>query len=147
MIQQCAKPYIAATQSNPQYSGRFAMRVDKWLWAARFYKTRSLASGAVESGKAELNGNPVKPAKEVRVGDTLTIRIGDAVWQISVLGLSDKRGPAAAAALLYEEDAASRERRLALALERKVNRHPAADMKGRPTKKQRRELQRFTSDE
>jgi ribosome-associated heat shock protein Hsp15 len=123
------------------------MRIDKWLWTARFYKTRSLASQAVESGKAELNGNHVKPAKDLHTGDMLTLRIGDAVWQIMVLGLSDKRGPAAVAALLYEEDTASRARRLELALERKLNRHPAADAKGRPTKKQRRELQRFTADE
>ncbi len=123
------------------------MRIDKWLWAARFYKTRSVASQAVEGGKAELNGNQVKPAKDLRVGDRLTLRIGDATWQVAVLGLSDKRGPALAAALLYEEEAASRARRLELALQRKLNRHPAADAKGRPTKKQRRELQRFTSDE
>jgi ribosome-associated heat shock protein Hsp15 len=78
------------------------VRIDKWLWAARFYKTRSLAQQAVEGGKARLNGERVKPAKDVRVGDTLDMNIAAQDWTITVRALSDKRGPASVAQTLYE---------------------------------------------
>jgi ribosome-associated heat shock protein Hsp15 len=123
------------------------MRIDKWLWAARFYKTRSLASQAVDTGKVELNGARIKPAKEIRAGDRLDLRIGDYTWLLMVKELSDRRGPATQAALLYEEDSASRAKRLQMIADRKTLRHPAADAKGRPTKKQRRQIQRFIGDE
>src|SRR5436305_13442783 len=89
------------------------VRLDKWLWAARFFKTRSLATDAVNGGKVELNGQRPKPAKEVKVGDLLRIRVGPFVHAVTVRALSDRRGPASAAALLCEESAegvASRER-------------------------------------
>ena len=83
------------------------IRIDKWLWAARFFKTRSLACDAVSGGKVKLNGAASKPAREIRVGDQLTIHNGDNRWEISVLALSDQRGPASTARLLYAESAES----------------------------------------
>src|SRR4051812_493890 len=83
------------------------VRIDKWLWAARFFKTRSLATDAVLGGHVQVNGARVKPAKDVRVGDTLEVRIGTVQWSLVVAGLSDKRGPASVARTLYEETAES----------------------------------------
>lgn len=118
-------------------------RLDKWLWAARFYKTRTLATEAVAGGKVELNGERPKPAKDVRVGDALRIHLGPFVHAVRVRGIAERRGPASAAATLYEESpesVAERERqreqlRLAPAL--------TYEEKGRPTKKDRRDLNRF----
>lgn len=119
------------------------IRIDKWLWAARFFKTRSLATEAVGGGKIKLNGEPTKPAREVKTGDRLDIFNGDSRWQVTVLGLSDKRGPAPAARLLYEETPESIAAREAEQLRRKFTREPAAEIHGRPTKKDRRQLGRF----
>lgn len=119
------------------------MRIDKWLWAARFYKTRSLAQQAVEGGKARLNGERVKPAKDVRVGDTLDLNIAAQDWTISVRGLSDKRGPAAVAQTLYEESEESCTRRAEQAALRKLAVEPAQARHGRPTKRDRRQLERW----
>ena len=116
------------------------MRIDKWLWAARFYKTRSLAQQAVEGGKVRLNGERVKPAKEVRAGDQLDLRIGTQDWTVSVLRLSDKRGPASIAQSLYEEIPASVQRRAEQAALRKLAVEPAQERHGRPTKRERRQL-------
>jgi ribosome-associated heat shock protein Hsp15 len=116
------------------------MRIDKWLWAARFFKTRSLAAQAVDSGKVYLNGERCKPAREIRVGDALRVRAGEAEWEAAVRGLSDKRGPASVAQTLYEETAESRARREEQAALRKLTREPARDIKGRPTKRNRRQL-------
>ena len=116
------------------------MRIDKWLWAARFYKTRSLAQAAVEGGKVRLNGERVKPAKDLRVGDRLEVAIGEAVWEIAVNSLSDKRGPASEARKLYTESEASRLRRVAAAESRRLAVEPAIDLAGRPTKRDRRSL-------
>lgn len=116
------------------------MRIDKWLWSARFFKTRSLAVQAIDSGKVHWQGERCKPAREIRVGDTLHIRAGEATWEIQVRGLSDKRGPASVAQLLYEETAASRSQREQQAALRKMTREPARDIKGRPTKRDRRAL-------
>src|ERR1044071_1417935 len=88
-----------------------AVRIDRWLWAARFYKTRGLATESVLGGHVQLNGARVKPAKDVHVGDRLLIRIGALVWEVEVLALSDKRGPAAVARTLYEESEESRRER------------------------------------
>jgi len=96
------------------------VRVDKWLWAARFFKTRGLASEAIQGGRVHVGGVRAKPAKEVRVGDTLEITIGQAAWTVVVRRLSDRRGPAVEAALLYEETPESRERRERLAAERRA---------------------------
>lgn len=122
------------------------LRIDKWLWASRFFKTRSLAAQAVEGGKVKLNGQRVKPAKELHVGDALDIHIGDYVWQVTVRALSARRGPAEVARRLYEETEESQARRLAQAATRRVENEPAADIHGRPTKRDRRMLKRFTGD-
>lgn len=119
------------------------VRIDKWLWAARFFKTRSLAQQAVEGGKVRVNGERVKPAKELRAGDPLTMLIGEAVWEIRVLLLSDKRGPAPVARTLYEESAESAARREAQAVLHKLGADPARDLHGRPTKRDRRQLERW----
>lgn len=119
------------------------MRIDKWLWAARFHKTRSLAQQALEGGKVTLNGERVKPAKEVKAGDALLIRSGAFEWAISVRQLSDKRGSAAVARTLYEESAASQAQRAEQSALGKLNVEPAAQRHGRPTKRERRELDRW----
>ena len=116
------------------------LRIDKWLWAARFFKTRALAADAVETGKVQLGGERVKPAKPLAAGDTLSIRLGPYLHVIEVLGLSNKRGPAPEAQKLYKETEESRAKRAALALELKVR--PTAH-EGRPTKKDRREIEKF----
>ena len=120
-----------------------SVRIDKWLWAARFFKTRSTAQQAVEGGKVRVNGERVKPAKELRVGDELSIQIGAAEWAIRVEQLSDKRGPATVARTLYAEDEASRVRREEQEALRKFAADPAQDRHGRPTKRERRELDRW----
>jgi ribosome-associated heat shock protein Hsp15 len=117
------------------------VRIDKWLWAARFFKTRGLATEAVLGGHVQVNGARVKPAKDVRVGDSLQIRIGTTRWDVSVTGLSDKRGPAKVAATLYEETPESREGREQSALERRLARPLGADLGARPTKQDRRRLE------
>jgi len=117
------------------------LRLDKWLWAARFFKTRTLAVEAIEGGRVSLNGDRAKPAKEVRLGDTLAIRRPPFEFAIVVKGLSDKRGPAAVAATLYEETVESRARRAVLAAEMKAL--PQPRFKGRPTKKTRRDYERW----
>jgi ribosome-associated heat shock protein Hsp15 len=116
-------------------------RIDKWLWAARFFKTRALAVAALETGKVQVNGARVKPAKALVAGDTLTIRLGPYTHMVEVLALSGKRGPAAEAQKLYRETEESREKRATLALELKAQAQPS-DQKGRPTKKDRREIER-----
>ena len=124
------------------------VRIDKWLWAARFYKTRSLATEAIAGGKVHVNGERVKPAKLVQVGDELEVRQGPYEYQIVVRGLAERRGPAAMAAGLYEETAASREGRERVAAQLKVV-HAAfvPDQKGRPTKRDRRAIERFKGRE
>ena len=119
------------------------IRIDKWLWAARFFKTRSLATDAVSGGKVRLNGAPTKPARDVKPGDRLEISNGDTRWQVVVLALSDKRGPAPEARLLYEETAASIAEREAAQQRRQLAREPAAEIHGRPTKRDRRQIDRF----
>ena len=120
------------------------LRIDKWLWAARFFKTRSLAAKAVDGGKVRVNGEGAKPARVLKAGDELAIRVGELEWVVEVLGLSRQRGPAAQAALLYAEREDSRARRAAAIAKRKTQPHPAAGVKGRPTKKDRRMIHRFT---
>ncbi|MBT9612863.1 MAG: RNA-binding S4 domain-containing protein [Burkholderiales bacterium] len=120
------------------------LRLDKWLWAARFFKTRSLAAQAVEGGKVKLNGQRVKPAKELHVGDALDIHIGDYTWQVTVRVLSARRGPAEVAKKCYEETEKSQARRLAQVATRRVENEPATELHGRPTKRDRRMMKRFT---
>jgi ribosome-associated heat shock protein Hsp15 len=118
-----------------------AVRLDRWLWAARFYKTRGLATDAVLGGHVHLNGVRVKPAKDVRVGDVVQVRIGTLEWVVEVRGLSDRRGPAPAARALYEERAESREAREQHARERRLAKPLGADLGARPTKQDRRRLE------
>jgi ribosome-associated heat shock protein Hsp15 len=122
------------------------MRLDKWLWAARFYKTRSLATQAIEHGQVKLNGARVKPAREVKPGDRLEVQLGETGWSLTVRALSMQRGPAPVAQALYEEDPASHARRQQQASERKLAVNPAAAIKGRPTKRDRRLIHRFTGE-
>lgn len=119
------------------------VRIDKWLWAARFYKTRSLSAEAVEGGKVQVNGGRVKPAKTLKRGDALVIRNGPYVWEITVLAMSERRGPAAEAAKLYEESPESRTTREQLAATIKAENQANPFPRGRPTKKQRRQIHRF----
>jgi ribosome-associated heat shock protein Hsp15 len=119
------------------------VRLDKWLWAARFFKTRALAAQAVEGGKVQLNGERTKPAKGLKIGDRLELRIGAYHWNVTVLVLSERRGPAAEAQTLYRETQASREAREEQAAMLKAHRQSGPDVQGRPTKKQRRQIVKF----
>lgn|SRR6185295_3611715 len=119
------------------------MRMDKWLWAARFFKTRSIATRACELGKIESNGQQAKPAREVRAGDVLQVRNPGGDFEIEVLGLSEMRGPAAVAQTLYRENAESREKRLKLAEERKAMPNFEAMREGKPSKRDRRKIDRL----
>ncbi|MFM0036310.1 RNA-binding S4 domain-containing protein [Paraburkholderia strydomiana] len=120
------------------------LRIDKWLWAARFFKTRSLAAGAVDKGHVRIGGASVKPAKDVRVGDLVEIEIERIVWQVEVLGVCDVRGPASVAQTLYAETAQSKVKRQVEQERRKTYREPAAEMHGRPTKRDRRIIDKFS---
>jgi ribosome-associated heat shock protein Hsp15 len=117
------------------------VRLDKWLWAARFAKTRSAATELVLAGHVKVGGERVKPAREVRVGDTVEVRLGPARRVLVVTGIADRRGPAEVAATLYEETPGSREERERLALERRLARPPGAGPGARPTKQDRRRLE------
>src|SRR3954469_17129132 len=116
------------------------VRLDKWLWAARFFKSRGLATEAVTGGRVHLNDARVKPSKDVRVGDTVEVTIGEVQRTVLVTGVSDKRGPASVAATLYEQTADSVAAREQLARERSRARAPGADAGARPTKQARRRL-------
>lgn len=120
------------------------IRIDKWLWAARFFKTRSLATDAVSGGKIKLNGMPTKPARDIKIGDRLDVFNGDTHWEVVVRALSEKRGPAAEARLLYEETTDSIAAREAEQARRKFEHEPAAEIHGRPTKRDRRQIGRFS---
>lgn len=122
------------------------LRIDKWLWAARFYKTRSLAAQAVAGGKVKLNGERAKPGKGVRPGDRLEVRSGELQWLVEVRAVSARRGPAPEAAKLYAESKESSMRREQMLLMRRAGPHPAHDTHGRPTKRDRRMIHRFTGE-
>ena len=119
------------------------MRIDKWLWAARFYKTRSLATAAINAGHIKLNGSTVKPARELRCGDTLELAIGDAHWTVLVCGLNEQRRPAPEAQLLYAETSERSARRAAEKEAHRLAPTPGSDLHGRPTKKARRQIRGF----
>ena len=119
------------------------VRIDKWLWAARFFKTRSLAARACELGRIDSKGQPAKQAREVRVGDMLRVKNDSGEFQVEVLGVSEMRGPAAVAQTLYRETEASRELRLRLAEERKAMPHFKTFQEGRPSKRDRRKIARL----
>jgi ribosome-associated heat shock protein Hsp15 len=117
------------------------VRIDKWLWAARFFKTRGAATEAVLGGRVRVNGRRVKPAKEIAVADSVEVTIGGLRWTLVVRVVADKRGPAAVASTLYEETPESRAGREQHALERRLARPPGADLGARPTKQARRHLE------
>ena len=117
-----------------------ALRIDKWLWAARFFKTRALAAQAVAGGKVKVNGERVKPARAVRLGDALSIHIGPCEYVVRVLALSARRGPAPQATLLYEESEPSKVARQELAARLSAEARSAASSEGRPSKKERRQI-------
>jgi ribosome-associated heat shock protein Hsp15 len=116
------------------------VRIDKWLWAARFFKTRSLATEAVLAGHVQVGGARVKPARELRIGDTLEIRRGQVTATVAVRALAERRGPPSEAATLYEETRESQQAREQLRLERRDARPLGADLGSRPTKQDRRRL-------
>ncbi len=116
------------------------IRVDKWLWAARFFKTRSLATDAIDHGRVKLNGLKIKPAKTIQLNDLLDIDNGSSQWQVKVIGLSGQRGSATLARQLYTETEESIKTREQEAMRRALFPEPSADIKGRPTKRDRRLL-------
>ena len=117
------------------------LRIDKWLWSARFYKTRTLAAEEIGKGRVAVNGQEAKPARELKVGDTVSMRRESLTRTVVVKGLSSTRGPAPTAQLLYEETAESLQAREQAAVQRRLSREPALSIEhGRPTKRGRREL-------
>ena len=119
------------------------VRLDKWLWAARFFKTRSLAAEAVETGKIEVNGERAKRAKQLQAGDTVRLRLGPYVHVIRVVALSERRGPASVAVKLYEEEPESKKAREAMQLQLKASQPFFGYESGRPTKKDRRQIEKL----
>lgn len=120
------------------------LRIDKWLWAARFFKTRSLACDELDKGRVQVNGATVKPAREIRIGDVVQLRSGAVLRTLTVRGVSDKRGPAPQAALLYEETAESIAQRQRAAEQRRLAPEPALSLtQGRPTKRDRRDTDKL----
>ena len=129
---------------KPDSTPSTGVRLDKWLWAARFFKTRSLAAEEIHKGRVSVNGSTAKAAREVRVGDTIALRQGNMPKTVIVRALSAMRGPAAVAQLLYAETEESQQQRLQLTVQRRLAPEPAAAIsqqrQGRPTKRQRRDL-------
>jgi ribosome-associated heat shock protein Hsp15 len=123
-----------------------SVRLDKWLWAARFFKTRGLAVEAIAGGKVLVNSARAKRAKPIHVGDRIRLRLGPYEYQLTVRGVSERRGPPVEAVRLYEEDAAAKQAREALAAQHKLLPAPVFRGKGRPTKKQRRDIERWEGD-
>src|SRR5262249_53149293 len=119
------------------------VRMDKWLWAARFFKTRSLAARACDLGRVQSNGQPAKPSREVRAGDLLRVKNDGGDFEVEVMLLSEMRGPAAVAQTLYRETEASRESRLKLVEERKAAPHFEPLREDKPSKRNRRELEQL----
>lgn len=120
-----------------------SVRIDKWLWAARFFKTRSLAARACELGRIQSNGQPAKPAREVRIGDALQVINDGGDFQVEVLALSEVRGPASVAQTLYRETEASRELRMKVAAERRAMKQFEQLPAGKPSKRDRRRIIQF----
>jgi len=119
------------------------VRLDRWLWAARFFKTRALAAAAVAGGKVQVHGTRAKPAKQLQVGDGVRVRVGPYEWLVTVRALSERRGPPKVAQTLYEESPEGRAARERLAELHKIAPAPTYQGKGRPTKKERREIERL----
>jgi ribosome-associated heat shock protein Hsp15 len=122
------------------------VRIDKWLWAARFFKTRAIARAAIQGGKVQVNGARTKPSKVLNAGDIVRVQRGEEVFTVVVAGITDRRGPAPEAQKLYRETDESRLRREALAEQRAMQRAEKSSRERRPDKRQRREIIRFRSD-
>jgi ribosome-associated heat shock protein Hsp15 len=136
---------MVMSQPNPPSSARpqSSTRIDKWLWAARFFRTRALASRACDLGRIQVNGSKAKPAREVHAGDNLHIETEGGIFEVGVLGISEIRGPSTQAQALYQETNASREARLRVAAERKAMQQMFPVPQGRPTKRDRRRIIQF----
>lgn len=131
----------------PEAAAPEPLRLDKWLWAARFYKTRQLAAGAITGGRVEVNGARARHAKTVRPGDAIRLRLGPYEHLLTVTALSARRGPASEAARLYAEDPEGKARRLHLAEQHRLAAHAFARGEGKPSKKERRDLLKFKRGE
>ena len=138
-------PRQQTSHRNQDSENQQSLRIDKWLWAARFYKTRSLASDAVKTGKVQINGEKAKPSKEIAIGDMLTIKQAYFSKTVSVLNLSNRRGPATVAATLYEETTESIGNRERLKEFQQAQPAIRRSGQGRPTKRERRQIIAFTS--
>src|SRR5699024_3463911 len=138
-----AKPTATGMTRKTDFREKPGIRVDKWLWAARFFKTRSLATAAVKGGKVDIDGHHAKPASTVKAGQRLRITKGEQVFEIDLVAVSDKRGPASQAEQLYDETEASRQQRDERAAGARIARASLPRTSGRPDKKQRRQLRRF----
>jgi ribosome-associated heat shock protein Hsp15 len=134
---------LEVNKDNEKGAGRAGVRVDKWLWAARFFKTRAVASHACELGRVLCNGQSAKASREVKTGDMLQIKNDSGDFQVEVLLVSDMRGPAAVAQTLYAETETSKGLRAKVAAERKEMPHFEAMRDGRPSKRDRRDMDRF----
>jgi ribosome-associated heat shock protein Hsp15 len=124
------------------------LRIDKWLWAARFFKTRQLAADAVSGGKVHINGQRCKPGKDVKIGDVLTISKDQYIWEVRITDLNKQRRPSKEAVLLYTEDEASigkRQKQMELHKQQQAMLHPS-EREHKPNKKQRRQIHRFKQD-
>ncbi len=124
---------------------RQGVRVDKWLWAARFFKTRQLAVAAIEHGKVRVNDMVVKASRELRGGELLVLQVAEQTWEIEVMGVSEQRGPAPVARALYRETPEGAKRRIDVLEARLLAPEPARQLQGRPTKRERRMLATFKS--
>lgn len=134
---------LDARTTRPERASIVAVRIDKWLWAARLVKTRALAADAIKGGRVHVNGQAAKPSRDVRVGDELELSLGPARMTLVVRGLAERRGPAAAAQALYEETPESRAERERVAEQRRLARPVRDPEGGRPTKRDRRRFERM----
>jgi len=143
MTKDGERPGVRASDPDEPSGASSGMRIDRWLWMARFYKTRSLATKAADGGHVRLNGARVKPAKEVRAGDSVEITIGDTVRTVLVQSMSGRRGPATEAQSLYVETPQSMAARAEHREQRRLHAAPGPQTPGRPTKRDRRALDRL----